>query len=310
MAQTITNSGHDDMIVILLSLLLTEIHDAVLDYYGRRLATCSSDRTVKIFEVEGESHKLAETLKGHEGAVWSVSWAHPKYGNILASAGYDGKVLIWREQGTNWTKAFEFALHTASVNTISWAPHESGCLLACASSDGNVSVLEFKDNSMDHQILHAHGMGVNSVSWAPSTCPGSMSSSAGGQGGVKRFVTGGCDNVLRLWSFDTASRSYKSEREPLTGHTDWVRDVAWSPTFLQKSYIASASQDKTVRIWTSDPSQPGNWNSKVLQFEVVIWRVSWSLSGNVLAVSGNDNTVSLWKEDLKGEWNCVKTIEE
>jgi len=40
-------------------------HDAVLDYYGRRLATCSSDKTIKIFEVEGESHKLVETLKGY-----------------------------------------------------------------------------------------------------------------------------------------------------------------------------------------------------------------------------------------------------
>ena len=40
-------------------------HDAVLDYYGRRLATCSSDKTIKIFEVEGESHRLVETLKGY-----------------------------------------------------------------------------------------------------------------------------------------------------------------------------------------------------------------------------------------------------
>ena len=39
-------------------------HDAVLDYYGRRLATCSSDKTIKIFEVEGETHKLTETLRG------------------------------------------------------------------------------------------------------------------------------------------------------------------------------------------------------------------------------------------------------
>lgn len=42
-----------------------EQHDAVLDYYGRRLATCSSDKTIKIFEVEGESHRLVETLKGY-----------------------------------------------------------------------------------------------------------------------------------------------------------------------------------------------------------------------------------------------------
>ena len=30
----------------------------------------------------------------------------------------------------------------------------------------------------------------------------------------------------------------------------------------------------------------------------------------MLAVSGGDNKVSLWKEDLKGGWDCVKTIEE
>lgn len=83
------------------------------------------------------------TRSSHEGAVWSISWAHPKYGNILASSSYDGKVFIWRENNNQWTRVFDFALHTASVNIISWSPHESGCLLACASSDGNVSVLEY-----------------------------------------------------------------------------------------------------------------------------------------------------------------------
>jgi protein transport protein SEC13 len=163
---------------------------------------------------------------------------------------------------------------------------------------------------MDHVLFHAHGIGVNSVSWAPSAQAGSLVSSAGGQGRERRFVTGGSDNLVKIWSFDAASQSYKQEGAPLTGHTDWVRDVAWSPTVLQKSYIASASQDKTVRIWTSEPSKPGVWESKVLPFEVVLWRVSWSLSGNVLAVSGGDNKVSLWKENLKGEWERVKSIEE
>lgn len=48
----------------------------------------------------------------------------------------------------------------------------------------------------------------------------------------------------------------------------------------------------------------------MIEFEAALWRVSWSLSGNVLAVSGADNKVGLWKEDLKGEWDCVKVIEE
>ncbi len=273
-----------------------------------------------------------------------MSWAHPKYGNILASASYDGKVFIWREQSAQWQRVFDFALHKASVNTVAWSPHESGCLLACASSDGHVSVLEFKDNNMSHVAFPAHGLGVNSVSWAPSIAPGGLglgvSSSAsastsnqqqpgtpapGGAGnpsgpalGQRRFVTGGCDNLLKIWAFDLATQSYKQEGEPLTGHTDWVRDVAWSPTVLQKSYIASASQDRTVRIWTSDPAsasaagqnQGQQWTSSVLNFDATVWRVSWSLSGNVLAVSGGDNKVSLWKENLRGEWECVKTMED
>ena len=122
------------------------------------------------------------SINSHEGAVWSVAWAHPKYGNILASAGYDGKVFIWREQSGTWQRIFDFALHKASVNIVSWAPHEAGCLLACASSDGNVSVLDFKDNGMNHVIFPAHGLGVNSVSWAPAASPGSIVSSNPGPG--------------------------------------------------------------------------------------------------------------------------------
>jgi protein transport protein SEC13 len=58
--------------VDLLSIEANEVqHDAVLDYYGRRLATCSSDKTIKIFEVEGEKHTLVETLRGY---VPTESW--------------------------------------------------------------------------------------------------------------------------------------------------------------------------------------------------------------------------------------------
>ena len=64
-------------IVDLLSIDTNDVqHDAVLDYYGRRLATCSSDKTIKIFEVEGQEHRLVETLKGYVGApahMWKYS---------------------------------------------------------------------------------------------------------------------------------------------------------------------------------------------------------------------------------------------
>lgn len=81
--------------------------------------------------------------------------------------------------------------------------------------------------------------------------PGQVVSASGNQAGsARRFVTGGSDCQVKLWDFSAETGSW-SPGQILTGHTDWVRDVAWSPTVLSKSYIASASQDKTVRVWTS-----------------------------------------------------------
>lgn len=178
--------------------------------------------------------------------------AHPKYGNILASASYDGKVFIWREQNGQWQRVHVSELHSASVNLVSWAPHDAGCVLACASSDGNVSVLEFRDGAWAHQILPAHGLGVNAVSWAPSISPGAIASAAppNAPGPLRRFVTGGSDCLVKVWEWNAETSTYTCTSQ-LSGHTDWVRDVAWSPTVLSKAYIASASQDKTVKIWTS-----------------------------------------------------------
>lgn len=85
---------------------------------------------------------------------------------------------------------------------LAWAPHEVGCVLACASSDGNVSVLEFRDNSWEHKMVWAHGLGANAVSWAPATGAGSLISASGGQQGqVRRFVSGGSDNSVKIWDY-------------------------------------------------------------------------------------------------------------
>ncbi|KAG5730182.1 3'(2'),5'-bisphosphate nucleotidase [Termitomyces sp. T112] len=322
-------TAHEDM-----------IHDAQLDYYGKRLATCSSDRTVKVFDViDGEAQRSGSghILKGHTGPVWQVAWAHPKFGHILASCSYDGKVLIWKEQQGQgsatggWNKVKEHTLHTASVNSVSWAPHELGAILACASSDGKLSVLTFKnDGTWGADIFNGHAIGCNAVSWAPAIQPGSLivpqtqslpnqPAQPASLSSVKRFASAGCDNLVRIWGYRDDTQSWVEE-ETLEGHTDWVRDVAWAPNIgLPRSYIATASQDKTVFIWTKDsPTSP--WVKSALdpsstitsptstaplpagKFPDVVWRVSWSLAGNLLAVSCGDGKVTLWKENLKGVW--------
>ncbi|EWM23056.1 protein transport protein sec13, partial [Nannochloropsis gaditana] len=102
------------------------IHDAQLDYYGKKLATCSSDRTIKIFEVTGgqtPSSSPPYTIQAHSGPVWQVAWAHPRWGCLVASASYDGTVLIHREnkeQGVWDTGVVHQGLENQSVNSIAF----------------------------------------------------------------------------------------------------------------------------------------------------------------------------------------------
>lgn len=278
------DTGHEDM-----------IHDAQMDYYGTRLATCSSDKTVRVFEVREGEQTLIASLREHEGPVWQVAWAHPMFGRLLASCSYDKKLIIWQEDQNSWRSIYTYSDVTSSINSVCWAPHEHGLSLACASSDGSVSVLTYtaQHTWQPIKIANAHNVGCNAVSWAPAV--------SGGGSSQQRLVTGGCDSYVKIWRLEAGEWV---EEAKLEGHSDWVRDVAWAPSCgLGTSVIASCSQDCRVLIWTGDN---GHYRSKELPtFADVIWHVSWSVTGNILAVSGGDNKVSLWKENPEGQWVCL-----
>lgn len=121
-----------------------------------------------------------EDLKGHEGPVWQVAWAHPMYGNILASCSFDWQVIIWKKKkkkknGT-WEKTYELSGHDSSVDSVCWAPHYSDLILACGSSHGATSLLTYTGEGQWEvkKINNAHTIGCNAASWAPAAVPGSL----------------------------------------------------------------------------------------------------------------------------------------
>ena len=118
----------------------------------------------------------------------------------------------------------------------------------------------------------------------------------------------------------------------LRGHADWVRDVAWCPSVSGlpgRELIASAGQDCAVLIWVPTRRAPADaereraeWRVgwKLPRFPDVVWTVSWSVGGELLAVSCGDNQVSIWKQALApadkpdaelaigGDWVCVNDV--
>ncbi|KAI9115737.1 hypothetical protein K1719_013406 [Acacia pycnantha] len=282
-----------------------------MDFYCKRLATASSDHTIKIVGVSNTASQHLATLTGHQGPVCQVAWAHPEFGSLIASCSYDRRVILWKEGNENeWTQAHVFDDHKSSVTSVSWAPHELGLCLACGLSDGNISVFTARaDGGWDTtRIDQAHSFFVTSVSWAPSTAPGAV---VGTDllDPVQKLCSCGYDNTVKVWKLDNGV--WKMDCSPaLPMHTDYVRDVAWAPNLgLPKSTIASASQDGKVIIWTV-AKEGDQWAGKVLHdFKTPVSRVSWSLTEISLAVVDENNNVTLWKEAVDGEWQQVTTVE-
>ena len=345
------------------------IHDAQFDFYGKRVATCSSDRVVKVFQVEvGERGEDKYVPVGeialHDGPVWQVAWAHPQFGSLLATCGYDKRVMVFREAGAGspggWVRVFNYEDHFSSgaclgptsqlpwglccpalcalphhsapahplprqVNSIAWAPPELGLHLACASSDGTVSVLSHRagDDGWDvHKLRDCPG-GVMAVSWAPAT-----------PGGLPMLATAGCDGNVRVWLGSPAPGGAAGGGGGLAweaaaaktlalgggGSAEWARDVAWCPVALPAAapgaselLLAACADNGRVALWRCaerSAEQPAlRWGSDapvtLPLFNAPVWKLSWSPTGRLLAVSCGDNAVTLWKEDVAGTWMSV-----
>ena len=59
-----------------------------------------------------------------------------------------------------------------------------------------------------------------------------------------------------------------------------------------------------VFVWCE--KQGGGWDRRlVYDYKVPTWRVSWSTTGTILAVTDGNNAVTLWKESMDGVWQKV-----
>lgn len=155
-------------------------------------------------------------------------------------------------------------------------------------------------------------LGCNSVSWAPYHAVLSHSPENNGAL-VFRLVTGSCDNYVRVWRWVEGSPDTAWTEEPRivgTPHSDWVRDVAWAPNAaLPYGLFASCSEDRQVFIWRQKDRTSGPWEPTLLRlFEAPVWRLSWSLTGTVLAISTGDHRVSLWKQGVDETWVQVSSL--
>ncbi|MCP5099070.1 MAG: hypothetical protein GY943_26250, partial [Chloroflexi bacterium] len=92
------------------------------------------------------------------------------------------------------------------------------------------------------------------------------------------FASGSADGTVILWNADTGQPAHVR-----SGHSYWVRSVAWSPD----GQLASGSSDGTVILWNTDTGQPAQTLSG---HSGTVLSVAWSPDGQ-LASGSDDGTV-------------------
>lgn len=311
-----------------------EVYGVAWSPDGGRLATASKDGTVKIWDLangrqlrayrgspelvlavdwsrdgkliastagkeihlwDPETGKLKTTLKGHDEAVHSVAF-RPDGQTLVSSSASHGStggdtepsVRIWDvakgEQVMELVGELGKKRPRSKFLSVAYSPN--GKLIASVTDDGKLHVWAPEREAGKRHLLgtEAHGsQSVYSVAFGKDT---------------STIFTAGGDDRARQWvgfgPTGEAIPSGGSRGVAIEGHAGDVRSVAVT---RDGKFVATASDDKTIRLW--DMTGPAPRLARMFQGHTEqVLTLAFSPDGQTLASGGADQAVRLWRVSL------------
>ncbi|KAK7485836.1 hypothetical protein BaRGS_00022936, partial [Batillaria attramentaria] len=318
------------MVASLIHTISTHTADVTcLSFTQGKLATSSSDKTVRLWSTEDFSELPCSPLLGHTYNIHYCTFS--PFGTILATCSTDGKLILWDVKtgemnaviqhpskgsirvccfspdssrivsGSDddticmWEVATKKLVRSftgleESVVTLTYSP--DGHYLVSGSTNGDLCVWDacFGHGRYLTLKIDAHDLGVTCCEFSPTY--GSARNPKCTTASLL-LATGGKDDLIKLWTFaaeiGSASVLLKC-RDSLPGHSDIVMSCAFSPS---GNLLASGSLDKTVRLW--DPIKGLALFTIDAAHSRYVTSVAFSVDGTLLATASNDRTVKVWK---------------
>jgi WD40 repeat protein len=278
------------------------IGDIAFSPDGTRLATGSWDETARIWDIETGQTLL--TLTGHSDRIWNIAFSPD--GTRLATASVDKTAKVWDVGTAPGQELLTLVGHTDIVIGVDFGP--DGALLATASGDTTIKIW----NAMTGQeILTLFGHKAAAI--------------------MVRFhldgthlATSSADGMAKIWALDRGSGGTLAGREMLTlsGHTAPVNDIAFSPLCFSPRgvpmpystetevvcamQVATASGDKTVRVWVVSPERE-LFTLSTSRVDDLGW-LALSPDGMLLATNGLGGSATVW--DVKTGQRLLTVPEE
>lgn len=275
--------------------------------HSSRMTTGSGDNNARIWDCE--TGTPFATLKGHTS--WVLAVAYSPDGDTIATGSMDNTIRLWDgRSGAPLNNNAPLRGHSKWITSLSWEPFhlaEDGCpRLASSSKDGSARVWDVTRGTAD-LCLTRHNGSVSCVKWS-------------GDGVI---YTASHDKTIMAWDSKSGT-----QLKTLTAHAHWVNHLALSTDHvLRTAYrtpgpksaagdepillaarrarakerhqaihgkrMVSASDDNTLFLW--DPDALSKPIARLVGHQKQVNHVTFSPDGSLLASSGFDNAIKLWR---------------
>eukprot|EP00004_Rigifila_ramosa_P012087 TRINITY_DN2597_c0_g1_i2.p1 TRINITY_DN2597_c0_g1~~TRINITY_DN2597_c0_g1_i2.p1 ORF type:complete len:894 (-),score=197.60 TRINITY_DN2597_c0_g1_i2:52-2733(-) len=226
---------------------------------------CSS--LVLLYNFEREA--VTTALNAHTAEVNAVRWIEAAGRPArLVSAAADGALRVWEDHGHGkYANVATLLGHTGPVTTVSVLVHSKAHLALLISTSSDFSVRIWAEQAGALNTFEC----VQHLTFAPKMMLCSALSLLPGKGEAAVVaVLGGADDLIRVYTSPLARLQF-AHTATLRGHKDWVRGLAFCTSARDSETIllASASQDKYIRIYSLAPFQSGKAEAELLKDDSV-----------------------------------------
>ncbi|XP_029935885.1 WD repeat, SAM and U-box domain-containing protein 1 [Myripristis murdjan] len=241
------------------------------------LATCSGDKTLRIYNTRDFAELPYSPLSGHGYGVHCCCFS--ACGQFLASCSTDATTVIW-SVATGEIEAVLEHPGRSPVRICAFSPDST--YLVSGASDGTLALWDFPSK----KLLRTGAVNdTTMVACSFSPC---------GQ----LFMTGSTYGDLRLW--DLAMNQLHAEKN---AHDLGVTCCAFAPNILSSVHVvqfhlASCGQDSHLRIWAINKSGSGAYKMKLLHTltgqSAPVLSCAYSSDGQLLVSGSVDKTVTIY----------------
>ena len=234
----------------------------------RKLLTCASDKTVKLFDPSGQDTNKSP-LETYLGQTAFTGISHHRSLPNFAASSHVISIYDLSRSSSAPLQTLHWPTSTDTINTLAFNMTETSILASCA-TDRSIVLYDLRTSSPLSKVTLQ--MASNAISWNP----------------MEAFNFACANEDHNIYLFDM--RKFDRALNVLKDHVAAVMDVEYSPTGEE---LASASYDRTVRLWNRSGGHSRDiYHTKRMQR---VFSTKFTPDSQFVLTGSDDGNIRLWR---------------